>query len=153
MRARNKPKAKKVVNPKVPRTRNADTWTEAQFWAEIRSALRAVTLKWVPRRKALNDGRRVMNGKLHNQCEHCKRWFPMKSLQAHHRDPCGSLRCAGDLEGFLERLLPEDERKWQRLCKPCHKLHERIARLGSVFAELDDDDPEAPLSTLFDKSD
>lgn len=53
------------------------------------------------------------------QCAHCGEWFPQSHVQVDHIVPCGSLKCAEDLPGFVERLFCEEE-GFQALCKPCH---------------------------------
>ena len=48
--------AKKVKKPRVPRTRNNETMTEAAFWSWIRSALRQKSRWWKPIAEAKKMG-------------------------------------------------------------------------------------------------
>lgn len=44
-----------------------------------------------------------------------------KEIQVDHKTACGSLKCADDIPGFLERLTPESADAYQILCKAkCH---------------------------------
>ena len=60
------------------------------------------------------------------QCKECTEWFPDKEVQIDHIVPVGSLRCAEDLIGFVERLTPEDG--FQVLCVPCHQIKTNAER-------------------------
>jgi len=123
-------KAKRAVRKKkavkkilVERTRNAGTWTEAQFFQSIRSALRQKSRFWKPRTKCLEDHRRPNESsnrrlKWEFNCDHCKSWFPQTQVEVHHKVPAGSLNSYDDLAGFVSRLFAEDG--WQCLCKECH---------------------------------
>lgn len=120
---------KKVVKPRVPRTRNDNTMTEAQFWGWIRSQLRRMSMRWRPIYGILKDNRRAVTpedkAKWGNrirwvfQCSICRKWFPQKQIEVDHIIPCGSLRSYSDVGVFLERLLCE--RSGLRLaCGECH---------------------------------
>lgn len=117
-------KAKKVVlNPKVPRTRNAGTLTEAGFWAMIRSSLRQTSRWWKPAAAAKQAAKRKYVGpnklqKWEYKCNECQNWFKDKDVAVDHVVECGELRCADDLPGFIDRLFTEDG--FQVLCKTCH---------------------------------
>ena len=108
------------------KTRNGNTWTEAQYWGAIRSALRSKFRYWVPlvnaklklRRPSQSNNTRL---KWEYPCKICGGWFPEKMIQVDHIVPCGSLNSASDIEGFLNRLTVEDEQMFQVLCKTCHK--------------------------------
>lgn len=110
---------------RVERTRNFNTWTEAQFWSRIRSALRRISMYWKPAQEAKNRRRRTVKGKRHKfeyQCEECNGWFVSKSVEIDHIEDVGSLRCSEDLKGFVDRLFPEDLNAYQILCKDkCHR--------------------------------
>lgn len=111
---------------RVPRTRAGNTWTEAAFWGFIRSALRAMLLKWPPRANALRNRRRPNQSnnkrlKWESQCENCGEWFKAADVEIDHIVPCGQLKRYEDLPGFVERLLCEED-GFQILCKAnCHK--------------------------------
>lgn len=109
----------------VPKTRNAGTLTESAFWSMIRSSLRARTRFWKPRLMALQKAKRKSQStnkklKWEFQCDKCKNWFPQKNVEVHHEIEAGSLKCATDLPGFVERLFAEEG--WVVYCKQCHSL-------------------------------
>lgn len=106
------------------KTRNAGTMTEAGFWSFIRAALRQKSRWWKPITKVKMASRRAYKGPLKRQkyeyqCNHCKKWFPEKNINVDHLKPAGSLNCAEDLPGFVERLFCE-EQGLQLLCVQCH---------------------------------
>jgi hypothetical protein len=100
-----------------PRTRNGGKWTEAQYWAKLRSALRQAFKWWEPAKQAVAKAK---YGKFYT-CAACKARFPRKQVQADHVTPCGPLRCLADVAPFLERLTPEDVDAFQVLCETCHQ--------------------------------
>jgi len=110
---------------RVPRTRNAGQWTEAQYWGAVRSGLRKAFKYWGPARIAKENARRKYVGKNKRQkweyqCAECGLWFKDKEVQIDHTIPVGSLRTGHDLKGFLERLTCESG--FAVLCKPCHQI-------------------------------
>ena len=110
---------------RVPRTRAGGEWTEASFWAYLRSHLRLMSRRWPPRAQAMKSSRRQYIGpnkrqKWEVQCVHCFRWLKLSECQVDHIVPCGQLRSFNDLPGFVERLLCEAD-GFQVLCKECHK--------------------------------
>lgn len=120
-------------------TRNASTWSESRYWSGVRSALRKLfRFNWLPAKLALEAARRRYTGlnklqKWEFQCALCKLWFLRKDVELDHVVPCGSLRCASDIQAFLERLHPEDINAYAVLCKPCHLAktkQERETRKG-----------------------
>jgi len=118
--------AKKAISkkPKSPKTRNAGTMTESAFWSFIRSALRQKSRWWKPVLICKLKARRAYKGpnkrqKFEYQCAECSRWFPEKKINVDHIVPAGSLNCAADLPGFVERLFCEDN-NLQVLCTTCH---------------------------------
>lgn len=116
---------------RVPKTRNANTMTEAAFWSMIRSTLRERSRWWKPISQCRKNAGRKYRGankrmKWEYQCAECKRWFPISDIEVHHIVPAGSLSCANDLPGFVERLFCEVG-GLQCLCIKCHdktKLNE-----------------------------
>ena len=115
---------KKPKKQLVPRTRNAETLTEAAYWGKVRSALRNAFRYWKPMEEAKKKARRInRSGGRHRyefQCAECKKWFKDADIQKDHTIPAGSLKNGDDLKGFLERLTPEEG--FQMLCKDkCHK--------------------------------
>lgn len=120
--------AKKKTSTRVtkPKTRNAGTMTESGFWSFIRSTLRQKSRYWKPVNIAKMKVRRKYSGtnkrqKFEYQCNHCKQWFPEKDINVDHIIPAGTLTCANDLPGFVERLFCE-EKGLQVLCFNCHNI-------------------------------
>ena len=115
---------KKVVKSNTPKTRNAGTMTESAFWSFIRSALRQKSRWWKPISQAKLKAKRKYKGpnkrqKFEYQCNICKDWHPDKEINVDHIIPAGTLRCANDLPGFVERLFCEID-NLQVLCNVCH---------------------------------
>ena len=109
---------------RVPKTRNANSMTESQFWGSIRAVLRSKSRWWKPIIQCkTNACRPCKKGrqKWEYQCNICKQWFPEKMISVDHIIPAGSLRCAEDLKGFVERLFVEID-GLQCLCDDCHSV-------------------------------
>ena len=118
-------KKKPTKRVSVPRTRNAGTLTESEYFGKIRSALRKAFQYWKPMQIALESASRPnqsANKKLKKEysCAECKEWFPRTETQIDHKTECGSLKTLDDIKGFIERLTIEDSDGFQVLCKPCH---------------------------------
>ena len=114
----------KKRKPRIPRTRNAGTMTDSQFWAMIRSALRQKSRWWKPAESVRMKARRPYKGvnkrqKFEYQCNSCKKWFSAKNTQVDHIVPAGRLASFDDLPGFVRRLFVEEE-GLQLLCNSCH---------------------------------
>jgi len=114
----------KPKKPKVLKPRNAGSMTESAFWSFIRSALRQKSRWWKPISLAKQKAKRKYKGsnrrqKFEYQCNKCKNWFPDKLINVDHINPAGSLKCANDLPGFVERLFCEID-NLQVLCSNCH---------------------------------
>lgn len=118
---------KKIV---VPKTRNSGTQNEREFWQMIRHVLRKRTVYWLPIIQTRNDARVPYTGpnkrrKYSYICEECKGEFAGSETNVHHIEECGSLNCAADLPGFVERLFCEKD-KLKLLCLNCHQaIHEK----------------------------
>lgn len=116
-----------MAKSKTPKTRNAGTMTEAQYFQKIRSTLRRAFRWWIPMKLALDAARRKSQSsnkklKYEYQCAHCKKWFPRKDVEIDHKIPCGTLRSYDDIPVFLARLTAEDANSYQVLCRDvCHK--------------------------------
>jgi 5-methylcytosine-specific restriction endonuclease McrA len=126
------PKRKKVV--RAVRTRNAGTMTESAFWSFIRSALRQKSRWWKPITQCKQKSRRTYKGpnkrqKFEYQCNECKNWFPEKKINVDHINPAGTLKCANDLPGFVERLFCEAD-NLQVLCSSCHDVKTKAEKYG-----------------------
>lgn len=126
--------AKKAISkkPKVQKTRNAGTMTESAFWSFIRSALRQKSRWWKPIAQAKAKAKRKYKGpnkrqKFEYQCAECAQWFPDKEVNVDHITPAGTLRCANDLPGFVERLFCEVD-NLQVLCTICHNIKTQIEK-------------------------
>jgi hypothetical protein len=116
----------KQTKPKTPKTRNAGTMTESAFWSFIRSALRQKSRWWKPITQCKIDARRAYKGsnkrqKFEYECNACHKWFPEKKINVDHIIGAGSLNCADDLPGFVERLFCEQD-NLQVLCEKCHDI-------------------------------
>ena len=114
----------KQSKPRSAKTRNAGTMTESAFWSFIRSGLRQKSRWWKPITECKMKARRAYKGplkrqKFEYQCNSCKDWFPEKKINVDHIVGAGSLNCADDLPGFVERLFCEQD-NLQVLCETCH---------------------------------
>ena len=119
----NKP-AKKPKRRLVPRTRNAGTWTEAEFWGRLRSCLRRMSIYWKPARIALHAARTPFHGPRGQKwaflCADCNKLFKRSAVELDHDTPAGALTCYEHIGPFLARLLPEDTASYKVRCKKCH---------------------------------
>ena len=114
----------KIPRAKSPKVRNGGTMTESAFWSFIRSTLRQKSRWWKPITECRLKAKRNYKGpnkrqKFEYQCKECKNWFPQKEINVDHIIPAGSLNCAQDLPGFVERLFCEIN-NLQVLCTTCH---------------------------------
>ncbi|MBC7088698.1 MAG: HNH endonuclease [Tissierellales bacterium] len=126
-------KQKKPESTRVPRTRNAGTQTESQFWGGIRAALREKSRYWKPISNVRRKARRAYHGPLKRrkweyQCNICKQYFDINQTEVDHIIPAGRLACADDLPGFVERLFIEED-GLQLVCKGCHEKKTKAERL------------------------
>ena len=117
-------KKRKIKKQRVAKPRNAGTMTESAFWSFIRSALRQKSRWWKPITQCKLKARRAYKGpnkrqKFEYQCNECQQWFADKHVNVDHITPAGTLRCANDLPGFVERLFCEID-GLQVLCSKCH---------------------------------
>jgi 5-methylcytosine-specific restriction endonuclease McrA len=98
--------------------------TESAFWSFIRSGLRQKSRWWKPITECKLKAKRKYKGpnkrqRFEYQCNTCKEWFAEKNINVDHILPAGSLNCAQDLPGFVERLFCEIN-NLQVLCTTCH---------------------------------
>ena len=117
---------------KLERPRNAGTMTESAFWSFIRSALRQKSRWWKPILQCKLAARRAYKGpnkrqKFEYQCNECKNWFPDKKVNVDHITPAGTLKCANDLPGFVERIFCEMH-GLQVLCSNCHDVKTKLEK-------------------------
>ena len=115
------------------KSRNANTMTEAAFFGKIRSTLRNGFRYWKPMQLALEKASRQYKGdnkrqKKEYQCEKCKKWFKRTDVQIDHIVECGSLNTWEDIVPFLKRLVSEDIKSYQILCKKDHLLKTKQAK-------------------------
>ena len=125
-------KKKKAARKKVVKPRNAGTMTESAFWSFIRSGLRQKSRWWKPITECKLQAKRAYKGpnkrqKFEYQCATCKGWFPEKQINVDHIVPAGSLNCAADLPGFVERLFCEID-NLQVLCESCHDKKTKLEK-------------------------
>ena len=116
----------KIPRSRNPKSRNAGTMTESAFWSFIRSALRQKSRWWKPITECKLQAKRAYKGtnkrqKFEYKCASCNNWFPEKQINVDHIKPAGSLNCAQDLPGFVDRLFCEQE-NLQVLCEKCHDV-------------------------------
>lgn len=129
---------KKPKNPKVPRTRNGNTMTEAEYWGRVRSALRKAFAYWKPAQAVMKEAEcghmpNPKTGRLKKVylCAACGEVGFANDMQIDHMEPCGSLRSPDDLAPFLERLTCEDSTKFQLLHKQCHQVQTNERRTNN----------------------
>lgn len=120
--------------PKAVKTRNNGTLTESAFWSFIRSGLRQKSRWWKPITQCKLNAKRTYKGpnkrqKFEYQCNSCKKWFAEKNINVDHIEPAGSLNCANDLPGFVERLFCEVD-NLQVLCSVCHNTKTQNEKNG-----------------------
>jgi 5-methylcytosine-specific restriction endonuclease McrA len=112
---------------KVEKSFNMGTWTNAEYFSRVRSALRRVFRYYKPAQKALEMASRPSENKENKrlkkeyQCEICSNWFKRADVEIDHRIECGSLKSYEDIAPFLKRLTAENPEDYAILCKPCHK--------------------------------
>jgi len=138
-------KVKKTKSERFPKTRKGGTQTEAAYLG-ARSALRRLSRFWKPLVTAKLAVRRP-HVKTHDkdrlkweyECNSCRGWFGDKNIHVDHLTPCGGFRNEDEIPAFIRRLLVEDPKAYQVLCKPCHRLKtnaEAAERKLSRFAGL-----------------
>ena len=115
-----------VKRVKAVKTRNSGTMTESAFLSFIRSDLRQKSRWWKPISECKLKAKSKYKGpnkrqKFEYQCKKCKQWFAEKNINVDHIKPAGSLNCAEDLPGFVNRLFCEID-NLQVLCEPCHNV-------------------------------
>lgn len=136
--------------PRNPKTRNGRQWTEARFFGFLRTGLRQMSVRWHPRRLAMDSARREAKPeeKLHpNQrfvyeCASCHKWLSAKQVEVDHIDAIGSLKKFDDLPGFCERLFCEVD-GFQVLCVSCNEAKKHVDKANREDANrplFDDDD-------------
>lgn len=112
--------AKKIKNPRVPRTMAENTLTTSEFFSGIRSYLRRLWLFKSENRKAVLKKQYSATLKKY-QCEMCNKMFYKKDVEVDHINPIGSLKTFSDIEIFYERLFC-DINNLRVLCKEtCHR--------------------------------
>jgi 5-methylcytosine-specific restriction endonuclease McrA len=119
------PEPSKKKSQRVARTRNGGTWTEAEYYVRLRSALRRTFRFWRPAIMALQAARIPMKGPRGQKhayiCASCGKPHPRKAVQIDHRVPCGTLTSLEHLPAFVAKLTPESPDAFQVLCDACHQ--------------------------------
>jgi len=128
---------KSIKKPRVTRTRNAGTMTEAAFWSMIRSALRQKSRWWKPIAQCKQLAKKAYKGnnkrqRWEYQCNKCKGWFKSDEVNVDHVEPAGSLNNAQDLPAFVETLFCEVN-NLQVLCKTCHDVKTKLEKQLKQF--------------------
>lgn len=116
-------------------------WTEARFWAFVRSALRQAWNRWPPKYAALESAARPYEGKDSRQkkeylCSACNEWHKRKDVEVDHIEPAGKLREYADLPDFVRRLLVGAD-KLRVLCKRCHLAVTKEQKKKNKEIEID----------------
>lgn len=131
--AKRKAPAKKAVRKNsTPPFSEHPEWSEAKFFAFIRSALRAAWSRWPPKYRLLAAAKRKYEGpnkrlKWEFLCNECKTYHPQKDVSVDHIIPAGTLRCFEDIGPFCQRLFVGED-KLQVLCTGCHKIKTGLER-------------------------
>lgn len=115
--------AKKVKNPRVPRTHAGNTWTKSAYFGFIRSCLRRAWTRYPVRYQVLAKAKTVVKGKRHKyeyECAKCGKNYKQKEIEVDHIIACGSLKEYSDLPKFVSTLFCESD-NLRVVCKPCHK--------------------------------
>lgn len=102
-------------------TRCSNTMTESEFIGVFISALRDMSMRWLPRSEAWKKVRRTCKKgrqQYEGQCIECKEWCAKKDIEMDHIEAIGSIR--EYIKLFADKYLPEVD-GWQVLCKQCHK--------------------------------
>lgn len=116
---------KQAKKPRVARTRNGGTQTEAAYWGSVRSCLRRAFRFWKPAQEALRRARVAKAGK-HNAkwaflCCDCQKLFRRAAVEIDHLVPCGALTSFEHVGDFLRRLTPESPDDYAIRCHSCHQ--------------------------------
>lgn len=64
------------------------------------------------------------------KCEQCLKLVPQKDIEVDHRTGEHSLRCAADIQKFVEGIVFVRKEDLAILCKPCHKTKTYSERSG-----------------------
>lgn len=117
-------KKKRMLKPRIPKTRNNGTMTESAFFNWIRQILRRSSMYWKPIAQVKKEAQVPYIGsqkrrKYSYVCSDCKKEFAGKDINVHHTIECGTLTCFDDLPGFVERLFVERD-GLVVLCTKCH---------------------------------
>lgn len=116
---------KKKSRARTPPFEEYPEWSEAKFFAFIRSGLRAKWGRWPPKYQALAQAKRPYKGenkrqKFEYKCAKCKKWYMQKEVSVDHVEPAGTLKSFDDIAEFSRKLFVGVD-KLQVLCDTCHK--------------------------------
>jgi len=115
-----KKKPKKVVTPRVPRTRNGGTETESMHMGKIRSALRNLSRFWKPIQEARKRNKFGTGRNAKYYCDACGGLFLSVEIEVNHKVQVGSLKTYADIPDFCQRLFSENIDDYEVVCKNCH---------------------------------
>jgi hypothetical protein len=124
------------------KTRCGGLMTESAWLAWIRSALRAKSLRWPPRARAIELSRRAYKGpnklqKWEVVCRICEKWFKLKEIVVDHfPHAAGSILSVEDIGPFANNLFCEVD-NLRTLCKNCHDIHTLAEKQGVSFSEAE----------------
>ncbi len=134
------PKLSKEAGPKRRASRSPPfaawpDWSEAKFWAFVRSGLRAKSARWPAKYTVKALAKRAYSGtnprqKFEYLCAKCSNYYPDKEVTVDHIIPVGTLTSFEDLPKFVELLFCGID-GLQCLCDTCHQIKtnaERAAR-------------------------
>lgn len=116
---------KKRVTRKHSTSERHKGWSDSQYWAFIRSGLRAKWTRYPPKWEVLRQAQRPAVGrskqtKWEYLCAACGIYHLAKDVSVDHIVACGTLKSYDDLPLFVSRLFCKAE-ELQVLCTDCHK--------------------------------
>ncbi len=119
--------------PKVSKTRNGGTMTDAAFFNMLLKKLRDLSMWWKPGELYLRSVRRkntsgVGKHQYEYPCESCGQWFRREEVEKDHKIPVGKVRTFKELGEATERMFIEIDGGWQCLCIPCHVYKSNIEK-------------------------
>lgn len=120
------------MSKKTPPYKEYLKWTEAKFFAWVRSGLRKAYIRWPPKNEVVTNAKRNIkkpngNQKFEYRCADCTKYHKRTEVEVDHIEECGSLRSFDDIGVFASKLFVGVD-KLQVLCKKCHQKKTNAAR-------------------------